>query len=322
MKAEVAWLNDALATKDIAREMTHYRMGEGFIRATNGRLSAGHPWDSWMNEYLVPGSELNKVLDRMPKEPVVVFEEAKLKLRCGRFSGTIQTLEVEDAYFPEQPTEWLPLPDELIDTLRSLRPFVSDNASQPWALCVALREGWCYATTNVVVAGAPAPWTVGMDALLPAYAVDFVLAREEGVKEWSWGAGFVAFRWEDGSWMHALLMEGSFPSKIAELVQEAWYAECLYEIDDDFRAAYNRVAGMVEGGVYLDRTTISGVYKRASVEEEFDFPWDWSDKKSIWTPLYLDDVIKHATSWDPTCWPNPAPFRGDGIAGLVIGRTH
>ncbi len=320
MKNAVAWLNDALATKEIAREMTHYRMGEGFIRATNGRLSAGHPWES-EGEYLVPGPELNKVLNRMPDEPELTVEEDCIKLRCGRFSGTIQTLKVEEAYFPEHPDEWSDVPDGLLPMLRDLRPFVSDNASQPWALCVALRDGWMYATTNVTVAGAPAPWTVGMDALIPAYAVDFLLAREVGIESWAWGPGYVAFRWEDGSWMHALLMDGSFPAKIAELVQEAWDADDLYQITAEFRAAYKRVAGMVDGGVYLTGDIISGSYKRAAVEEEIDAPWT-IDNKSIWTPLYLDDVIANAVSWDPTCWPSPAPFHGKNIAGLVIGRTH
>ena len=299
--------------------MTHYRIGDGFIRATNGRLSAGQPMES-VDSFLVPGSELNKVLARMPDEPVVKVDEDALSLRCGRFNGQINTLKIGEAYFPDQPESWDPIPDGLLVTLQDLRPFVSDNASQPWALCVALRDGWMYATTNIAVAGAPAPWTVGMDALIPIYAVDFVLGRKEGLSAWAWGAGYVAFQWEDGSWMHALLMEGSFPAKIAELVQEAWDSTDLYEIDPEFRTAYNRVAGLVEGAVYFEPGKISGNYKQAEVFEEFKFPW--GDGRTCWTPLHLNSVIEHAVRWDPTVWPHPAPFHGERIAGLVIGRTH
>ncbi len=86
MKTVIAWLNSALATKDIGAGMTHYRVKGGNISATNGQITASHPWTFGKDEFLVPGMEFEKLLDRMADTPTLsVNNEGELIMKSGRF---------------------------------------------------------------------------------------------------------------------------------------------------------------------------------------------------------------------------------------------
>src|SRR5665213_4525920 len=99
MLQTLQWLNSALATKDIGAAMTYYRVQNQQISCTDGRLTASHPW-SHDGEYLVPGQEFEKVLKRMRGEPTISTQPNSIKLKTGRFSGTIQTLPLQEWVYP------------------------------------------------------------------------------------------------------------------------------------------------------------------------------------------------------------------------------
>src|SRR5580765_7017700 len=171
------WLNEALDSKDLVIGMTYYRVAGGMIKATNGRITAAHPWE-YEGEFLVAGKEFEKVLERMPEVPSIEVEEMQIKMRSGRYHGTIQTLPLSEWDYPGvDDAQWQRIPESLIDALKELRPFVSDNAKQQWALCVALQDGWAYATNNIALACVQCPDIKSIMALLPVWAIDFVLKR-------------------------------------------------------------------------------------------------------------------------------------------------
>ncbi len=43
---------------------------------------------------------------------------------------------------------------------------------------------------------------------------------------------------------------------------------------------------------------------------------------SIWGAAVLAPVIAQATRWQPSLWPKPSQFRGDNVAGVVVGRKE
>src|ERR1017187_7003144 len=126
MKPALSWLNDALATKDIGAGMTYYRCQNQFISATDGRITASHPWPH-KGEFLVAGAEFEKVLSRMKGTPTLSVVENGIKLKDGRFSGTIKTLPIGEWSYPGvNDVVWQPMPAGLLGLLKALRPFVSE----------------------------------------------------------------------------------------------------------------------------------------------------------------------------------------------------
>ncbi len=320
MKTILAWLNEALAEKDLVTGMTYYRVENNIIKATNGRITASHPWP-YDGAFLVPGKEFEKILRRMPDEPAITITEDKIKLRFERFSGSIQTLPLSEWDYPGvDDATWRPLPAGLIDALSALRPFISDNASQMWALCVALENGWAYATNNIALAGMRCPELGPVMALLPVWAVDFIIARAENLVQWSWSENYVAFRWDNGAWMRSQLIVGQFPEKAAELVRNSFAEQPTQPITDEFRIAFNQIAEMAEDTVAVYSDRIESRFGRAEVTSYIESAVPAEANCSTWGAKFLVPALAAATHWSPDAWPKPAPFKGKSVSGYVIGR--
>lgn len=323
LKERIGWLNAALETKSASLEMKHYRVQDGEMRATNGRITAGCPIDLPGN-FLVPGNEIKRLLAKLAKDPTAeLLPNGALALKAGRFKGTINTLAVEGWQYPGvDAAAWEPVPPTLIDTVRALRPFISDNPTQQWAAGVALEGGWAYATNNIALAGAACPGLApSVSAILPVWAVDFVLSHRADLVSWAWGPDYVAFRWANGAWLRSALIDGKFNERAGELIRKAWTEEPAVAITDEFREALERVGGLAENLIAIHTDRIEGNFGQAVVEEGVEVPMPDGKTKTMWGASYLIIALHDATHWQPTVWPKPVPFKGGAIAGYVVGRT-
>lgn len=319
MKTALKWIGDALSPKDIVSGKSFYKVESGEIRATDGRLIAGHPWESEV-EFVVPGEEFEQVFKRMKDEPTIKKTDKGISIRSGLFHGSINTLSLDKWAYPGvEQAVWQTIPEDLMTILAQLRPFISDNAMQKWATCVALENGWAYATNNVALAGA---YCAGLDcmALLPMWAVDFVLSRTEGLVRWAWTENYVAFQWDNGAWMRASLVVGQFPEKAAALIREAVKETTTQKIDQDYRRAFADVAEMAEDTVMIYRDRMVAKFKQAEVVANVENKVPVDAECSIWGAAYLLPAIMIADSWAPNVWPKPSPFKGRIISGYVVGR--
>ena len=329
IRTVIKWINDALATKDIGPAMTHYRIMNKEICATNGRITAAHPWPD-DNEFLVSGVEFEKILARMEGQEddpkFTTISDDRINIRSGRFHGTIYTLPIDSWDYPGvEEAKWLPIPVTLIDVLKTLRAFISDNPSQMWAGCVALENDNCYATNNIAVAGAACP--VGaIEALLPSFAIDFIMKRLDNLESWAWTENYVAFRWHlpDGTfaWMRSQLVIGRFPEKAAAMVREAYDSNPTQEITEQFREVFNDVAGLAEDTIKIFSNRIESKFKKSVIEGTIECEIPEEKEYSIWGARFLVPVIAQATHWSPSVWPKPAPFRGEHVAGFIVGRKE
>jgi len=322
MKTVIAWLNEALASKDIGAGMTYYRVKDKTISATNGNIVASHPWTFGKDEFLVPGKEFEKVLSRMTEAPIISLnKDGELILKSGRFRGTVQTLPLTEWDYPGVAgAKWQKLPADLIKLIKALQPFISDNASQAWATCIALKTGWAYATNNIAIAGGACKGLEKVDAMLPMWAVEFILSRVEGLKEWTYNNNFIAFRWDSGAWMRSQLIVGQFPERAAEMVRQSIKAKTTQKIDDKFREVIERIGDLAEDTVLIYAKRIEARFGKAVVEDGVVCEIPKDADCSIFAAKVLLPAINAADSWSPSTWPNPTPFRGPVVSGYVVGR--
>ena len=320
MRQEINWLNDAIANKDIVREMSHYCVQGKEIRATDGRLTAGYPWPQ-EGDFLVPGAELEKVLRRLPGEPTLKVKDGEVTISAGRLRGTIKTLPSTNWAYPGiEKGKWAPFPMDLLDLMVELRPFISDNAAQQWAMCTALQDGWAYATNNVAVAGAPHAALKGLQMLVPFWTVDFLHSRREGLKEWCATDHYVGFRWDNGAWMRSQLIVASFQEKAASMVQEAHKLKPTQEVAEEFKEAFDNVLNLTDDLVRVHKDKISGGFGSTVVEQITECEVPEGSEFSQWGAKFLAPVIANATHWQPSLWPKPTPWKGKRLAGWIAGR--
>src|SRR5258708_21413843 len=98
IKTSIRWINEALAVKDIGPAMTHYRIMNNEICATNGKITAAHPWP-FPEQFLVSGIEFEKILSRMGGQQdnlkLPIIGEDRINIRSGRFHDNIYELQIE-----------------------------------------------------------------------------------------------------------------------------------------------------------------------------------------------------------------------------------
>jgi hypothetical protein len=320
MKTTIAWLNAAIGKSDIGG-MNYYKINEDAISATDGQITACTSW-KWGGKFFVPGEEFEKILKRLPGDPQIVLGENSIKLKAGKFSGTIKTLPLTEWDYPGiENARWLLLPKAFGEVLKALRPFVADDDNpMKWAHCIALQNGWAFATNNVVIAGAKCSKLGDCQVLLPRPTIDFLLSRLDGLESWTWDETFAAFRWSNGSWMRTQLIVGAFPEKATDLVRAAIKEEPTQPVTPDFLEALARVSDLADDAVLVYADRIEAVFNKAIVEEGIESKIPKDAECSIWGARFLLPALQAAKSWSPDCWPDRAPFKGPIVCGYVVGR--
>jgi DNA polymerase III sliding clamp (beta) subunit (PCNA family) len=319
LKDAIAKVKAAITKQGIIEAMSHYLVLDGMIYASDGRMVAVAPFPHKGN-FLVPSEEFSSLVDRLPENPKITLEDKRISIRAGRMHGTIALLPTDSVSYPvPDKREWRRPPSDFLDALETIRPFISDNAIHPWSLCVALREDAMLATNNVVLAQVDCDELNGKDVLLPTWAVDYVLSREDELVGITVTEGrSMAFLWDDGSWMRSKLGEGTFPPVAQSLIDN--FQQPSWKIPKDWRAAYENVAALSEGVIEVRTDKITGAKGHGHVEHGTPKSPAPEGGFSRWDPKFLTPVIAACSHWQPQVWPKPAYFSGPGIRGLISGR--
>lgn len=323
IRGAVNWCKDALASKDLVAHLTYYMIKEGKIYASDGRMVACHPiMVDFGKPLFIPGADFERILGAMPTDnPELKLDEGKLTVKHGKFRGKLSVASEETwPYEAGHEGKWTVLPKGLLAAIKKIRPFVSDNATQLWATCVALRNGFIYATNNVVVARAQVEGLTG-DVLLPAWAVDFLLPRVAGATHFAVAENAIFFKWDSGAWLKTFSMNGTFPEKAGTMIDSC--GKAAFATTPAWRATFARVAGLTGSGgtIKIFHNVMLGSGEgELEATDAAESPIPEGQEASIWDAGYLTPVIEIATHWNPAAWPKPARWQGEGIDGIVIGR--
>lgn len=317
MRTALDKVRKTLSRQNIVNAFTHYLLKGKRIYASDGRMMASAPFPSDI-EALVPGNELELLVDRLGDKITMTLDGDVLKLSAGRQRGSIAILPPEEFGFPIPPEAWNKPPVSFLSALRTVRPFISDNATKPWALCAALYDGYMVGTTNVCLVEVACAKLKGNGTLVPCWAIDYLLSRTEPLVGMQAFEGALAWKWEDGSWMRTQLVQGDFPPAalkiLADLTPPAW------AISEEWRKAYVTMSGMTTDVMEVHAERLCGKTGGAVSEYDVESPVPAAGV-SRWTTKFLDPVLNIATHWQPDAWPNPAPFVGPGIRGVIMGRS-
>lgn len=170
------FVHGAVSKKDLVPVLTHFCIQDGKVQGHNGWLTLCSPVDlNTTDTVLIPAAPLIKALDYCADPTIKITEESVLITEKG-FRVKIPRMKEE---FP-----WVQDPDRgsgeknqvfgLCAALRKLAPFIGDDATRRWACGVLLRDGFAYATNNVILARTPVS-AAAQDVIIPKQAVDEIL---------------------------------------------------------------------------------------------------------------------------------------------------
>jgi hypothetical protein len=323
--ARVNWIKEAVSSQDLGlNALNSYMIKDGNIYASDGRMVVGTPFPFDGEPVMVPAAEFLRVLANRPEGDFSwETEPDRLILKRGKFRGRIKTIPLDQWLWPtELPEGMVEIPDGLIDSLRALLPFCSENATKPWATTIGIIGHYLYASNNIVVARTRCTTGLEVDEyLLPRWVAEFVIKRSEGLSHWLAGEHRVTFAWEDGSWMRSALIDAQYPP-VQKVLDAHFKGDLDVEITPEWRKTILRVGKTSDDPVVRLREdeVRSSNGEVLSVEDDASTPCPEGLEESVWDLRFLEDVIKAATHWNPRNYPNPAPWRGEFIEGIIAAR--
>lgn len=200
----------AVSTQDLVPALTHICIYNGRIQGGNGRVAidTACPFDF---NVVVPAEKFIKAVDACKGDPTVKLEGSKLTLKYGRFRASMTVLDNE-SYMRAEPGKdgSTTATQHLLPAMRRLQPFISTDASRPWACSLLAHQGYLYATNNVVLARVPIKWSAAPLAI-PSAAVEEILRIGIEPEEFCVTDAAAWAQYADGSWLKMQLFQDQWP---------------------------------------------------------------------------------------------------------------
>lgn len=327
----VSRVKNALSNRDYISHYTHFHLRGGRVYASDGALTASAPIDEKL-EHVVPAEEFDKALQIFGSDADYIWSEDTLLVKKGKRRMTIRLLPPDQVSLLEPTAISQEVPKDFKACLKKIRPFISDDASRPWALTTWLKQDSagkhiCLATNNISVVEVSmeelSKFNSSMDVQIPNYAIDFLLGREQSVTNIGVENNKVSFWLDDDSNVTAQLFAVKMPDQIHSILDTIDDAgsECFL-LTDEWREAYKSIGMLSPEELTIGPETMSAGRKQALLEVEVSSqpPRDPAKAASYWNPKFLGPVIDKVTHIDFGAYPKASRFHGPGIRGLIIGK--
>lgn len=329
-------VKNALSSKDYIAELTHFHLKNGEIFASNGAMSASCPIDEPL-EHVVPADELAKAMNIFGRDAYYEWSEDILTVKKAKRKITIRLLKPDNVYLIDPVATQVPVPDDFIPRMKTILPFISDDASKPWALTAWLHRidtgplVWT-ATNNITVveshatlnAAYQANPAIQFDCQIPNFALEFLVQRGTGLVGIGEAENKVTFFFSDGSKMTTQLFSLKMAEQVSNIVKESYgVLPTAFTLVPEWRDAYNSLLQLSPEEVCLGETTMTAARRQAVMEVEVasPLPQDTSKTASYWNPRFLTPVVEAAHTIDFSSYPKPARFQGNGIRGIVCAKV-
>lgn len=209
--------------RDLVPVLTHFCVYQDRIQGADGRISIDAPCAGIGFEGVVPAERFLKAVDACAGEPGLrVTDKGKLVVERKPFRALLP-LQAMEAFPKTDPSagEKIAVLSGLIEALRQLRPFMSDDAERPWASTIYFdqEQATALAATNAMIAMVSCnPFRESLQ--LPVFCVDELLRIGTPPLMYSQDAVSVTFWWKD-RWLRAQKIVAEWPV----LTARKWLSE-------------------------------------------------------------------------------------------------
>lgn len=318
MQDTLKLVRGAVSNIDLIPVLTHFFIDGPRIQGSNGRIVI----DAWGPDTgitaLVPADRFIKAIGDANTNLTFVLNESKLIIKKGRLRVTINTLPIDS--FPvtdDFDGEEVKFDKNILRDLKRLVPFISNDASRPWSNSVLVRDGYAYATNNVLLARVP--FYTDRELIIPSHLVTELLRIDQipdaiHVTEHAVSVLYDTFR------LRGQQVMGEWPLQLVALVERIAASsppllpEGLLQAVEDLKPFFpDPKMPIVEFG-QEGVSTQEGIH--CAIVEQAGLPESKYRYESLITML---NVATHA---DFHAYPDPIPFKGDKIEGLLSGLRN
>ena len=318
MLEQLKFVRGSVAKKDLLPALTHFRIENGHIQGYNGKLALSTPIDFDIDCTPEATTLINSIGNCKEAIQLGMTKAGKLSIKSGKFKAFIKCIEGPTAHVQPE-GQFVDIDGQvLLNALKTLQPYVCTDAAKPWTNGVHFHGSSAFATNNVIVAehwlGTPFP----ISFTVPRDAVRELIRINQAPERFQISDSSMTFHYADGRWARCgLLGDNAWPLSIingllenvgaCEKIPESFF-EGLNSVEK-FTDKFNRV--VFEPG--LIRT------HALDCEEGATYELDWIKNKSTFSIEMLQKLKGIAKGLDLTKYPDPCPWYGDNIRGVIVG---
>ena len=310
------FVKGAVAKKDFVPNLTHFQIKDGFIKGYNGQLALCSPIDCNLNIAPQAAQFVRAINACEDTISLSMTSAGKLSVRSGRFKNLVDCVEA-DAFPEVMPQgEVITLDGSLLDALRKLEPFVSIDASKPWSCGILLRGQSAFATNNVILAEYWLGYDFPVQMNIPHSAIKEILRIKEEPVSLQCTEDTLTLHYEDGKWLSTKLLVIEWPAVETVLARVSGEAEPLSK---EFFAGINKIQPFCDklGRVYFVEDTLS----TARPVENADCLVEVAGviAHGCFSVKHVASLENVANRAGFAAYPNPCPFYGDRVRGVILG---
>ena len=162
--------------------LSHFLIKNGYVFGFNGMMQLSSPIDVDPEYTLAPRAKhLIHTLEQCSEDVVMsLTDTGNLRFVSKNFSAVVPTNPPDEMAIeiPPQGRNFVSSPN-LLEVFRTMKPFISDDASRTWSTGILIGGGYAYATNNIVVAKMPTGLKTELWFNLPLHVVDEMLRVNE-----------------------------------------------------------------------------------------------------------------------------------------------
>jgi DNA polymerase III sliding clamp (beta) subunit (PCNA family) len=313
MLDSIRFTQGAVAKKDYAPELTHFRIKNGTIRGFNGMIGLHSPidFDLEVSPRAVPF--IKAVHACKDTIQLHVTPAGKLAVRSGKFKAFVECLIEE---FPDIPPsgEVIPLTGGILDPLKKLAPFIAEDASRPWARGILLDGQSAFATNNLILVEYWLGYNFPVRLNLPRAAVMELLRINEEPRLLQVDENSCTFHFEGDRWLRSTVYATAWPDirKVLDIVGNLKKVPAsLWEAITDLLPFTDDLGKIHLSPGLIETHIVDG--NGASTEVQGLEGAGIFNAKQL---LLLEKIVEKI---DFSNYPQPCPFVGDRLRGVIMG---
>lgn len=315
MLQTLKFVQGAVAKKDFVPSLTHFRIEGGFIKGYNGKIGLCSPID--MDLDVSPRAVPFIKAIQSCKETVTMHmtKAGRLAIKSGKFKAFVEC--IEDTEYPDidPEGELIELNEGFLPAIKTIAPFISEDASRPWARGILFKEQSVYATNNIVVIEYWLGYDFPVEVNVPQEAIKELIRVNEEPSHLQVSANHITFHYPDGKWIKAQQLDLKWPDVSNILDRES----DLMPFPEDFFDGVESLLPFLDevGRVYMTTTVLSTSLEEgvgASQEVSGDLP-----ELACFHGKQLLLLKGIAEAVDFNMYPTACLFQGDYLRGAIVG---
>jgi DNA polymerase III sliding clamp (beta) subunit (PCNA family) len=312
MLSSLKFTQGAVSRKDLLPSLTHFKISDNKIKSFNGTIALCSPIPLDI-ECLPKAIPLVKAIQNCHEAvSISLLKNGKLKINSGVFSASIECT-TEEGLFPEPEGEEIEINGKaLIDALRVLAPFLSNDASRQWANGILFKGQSAFVTNNLIMieywVGSVFPKVCN----IPSMAVKELLRIEEVPHKIQYNDRTMTFHYSEGRWLKTAQYSVDWPdiNRVLDVnTNPKIISPDLFEGLEKLRPFADELKR-----VYLD-----GNMMATSLDEDAGARFNLSSEypKSVFNLNMLDSLKDVAKQMDFSLFPRPCLFYGERLRGAI-----